>query len=61
MVPPTPTQLDAGYRALGKTPEQLFPLRYRAMVEHAGAELEGEIAGFMHYEPGSSDRITLLT
>jgi hypothetical protein len=53
--------LDAGYRALAKSPEQLFPLRYRAMVEHAGAELQGEINGFMHYEPGSSDRITLLT
>jgi ADP-ribose pyrophosphatase YjhB (NUDIX family) len=31
-VPPTPARLDASYRALSKTPEVLFPLRYRALV-----------------------------
>jgi hypothetical protein len=61
IVPPTPARLDASYRALSKTPEALFPLRYRALVEHAGTELEGEINGFMHYEPGDTDKITLLT
>ena len=57
----TPARLEASYRALSKTPEALFPVRYRALVEHAGTELDGEINGFMHYEPGATDKITLLT
>jgi hypothetical protein len=61
IVPPTRAELNASYSALGKAPEELFPLRYRAVVEHAGSELEGEINGFMHYEPGHTKSVTLLT
>jgi hypothetical protein len=61
VVPPGTPELDASYRQLGKTAAQLFPLRYRALVEHAGTELEDEINGFMHYERAGTDRITLLT
>ena len=61
IVRPTQAHLDASYSALGKAPEELFPLRYRAVVEHAGSELEGEINGFMHYESRHTQRITLLT
>jgi hypothetical protein len=61
IVPPTRSRLNASCRALGRAPEEIFPLRYRALVDHAGAELEGEINGFMHYESGHTEKITLLT
>jgi hypothetical protein len=61
IVPPTRSALDASYRALEKTAGDLFPLRYRALVAHAGAKLQGEIDGFMHYEAGDTARIAVLT
>ncbi len=61
IVPPSRAHLRASYGALGKAPAELFPLRYRALVEHAGSELKGEINGFMHYESGRTEKITLLT
>jgi hypothetical protein len=56
-VPPTADELEAGYRTLGKTAAELFPVRYRALAEHGGAALEGEIRAFMHYESMGSDTI----
>lgn len=60
-VPPRPGVLEAGYRTLGKTATQLFPVHYRALVEHGGAPLEGEIGAFMHYESMGSSTIVSLT
>ena len=59
-VGPRPDELEAGYRTLGKTATELFPLRYRALVEHGGAALEGEIPAFMHYESMGSDTIVIV-
>jgi hypothetical protein len=60
-VPTRPGRLEASYRMLGKTATELFPLRYRALVEHGGATLEGEIGAFMHYESMGSKTIVSVT
>jgi hypothetical protein len=60
-VPPRRDELEAGYRTLGKTAAELFPLRYRALAEHGGAPLEDEIPAFMHYESMGSDTIVKVT
>ena len=57
MIPPRAGALEWSYERLGKTADELFPLRYRAV---AGAEVDGELHGFMHYEPGSVERIVTL-
>jgi hypothetical protein len=44
---------------LGKTATELFPVRYRALVEHGGATLAGEIGAFMHDE--SMGRETIVS
>jgi hypothetical protein len=56
-IPPTEDELEAGYRTLGKTAAEVFPVRFRALVGHEGAGLEGEIRAFMHYESMGSDTI----
>ena len=58
-VPPRPGRLEASYRTLGKTATELFPVRYRALVEHGGATLAGEIGAFMHDE--SMGRETIVS
>jgi hypothetical protein len=60
-VPPQPDKLEASYRLLGKTAAELFPVNYRALAEHGGARLEGEIAAFMHYESIGSERVVEVT
>jgi hypothetical protein len=60
-VPPRPGKLDASYRILGKSAAELFPLRYRALVEHDGAALEGEIGAFMHLESMGSKNVVTVT
>jgi hypothetical protein len=60
-VPPRTGVLEASYRMLGKTATELFPVRYRAVVEHGGAPLEGEIDAFMHSESMGSNTILELT
>jgi hypothetical protein len=59
--PPKPGALEADYKLLGKTAEQLFPVRYRALVEYEGARLEGEIPAFMHYEQVGSQEVARVT
>jgi hypothetical protein len=60
-VPPTRDELETAYRMLGKTAVELFPVRYRALAEHGGAPLEGEIPAFMHYETmGSTTIVTVI-
>jgi hypothetical protein len=60
-VAPTSARLEACYRLLGKTAVELFPVNYRALAEHGGARLEGEIAAFMHYESIGSERVVEVT
>jgi hypothetical protein len=60
-VPPRPGKLEANYRLLAKRAAELFPLRYRALVEHDGVALVGEIGAFMHYESMGSKTIVNVT
>lgn len=60
-VPPRPGKLEFNYRILWKTAAELFPIRYRALAEHGGAVLEGEIGAFMHYESMGSTTIVNVT
>jgi hypothetical protein len=55
--PPKPGALEADYKLLGTTAEQLFPVRFHALVEFEGATLEGEIPAFMHYERVGSQEV----
>ena len=59
--PPKPDALEADYKLLGKTAEQLFPVTFRALVEYEGAKLEGEIPAFMHYEQVGSRKVAQVT
>jgi hypothetical protein len=56
-VAPTSDRLVACYRLLGKTAAELFPVNYRALADHGGARLEGEIAAFTHYESMESETV----
>jgi len=60
IVTPSRATLDESYRALGKTADELFPLRYRARVDCAGADPAGELPGFQHYEAGRTDRVVTV-
>jgi hypothetical protein len=60
-VPPRPDELEASYRLLGKTVTELFPVRYRAVVEHSGVAMEGEIGAFMHYQSMGSKTVIEVT
>jgi len=55
--PPRPGHLDEAYAIVGKTAGELFPIRYRAVVEHGGVPLEGELDGFMHLESVRSENV----
>jgi hypothetical protein len=54
-------QLPELYRALGKSAAQLFPIRYRAAVEHRGVPLEGEITAFRHRRSVSDETVVEVT
>jgi hypothetical protein len=58
--PPQPGRLDEAYATFGKTPGELFPISYRAVVGHAGVPLEGQLHGFMHLESLGSENIVTL-
>jgi hypothetical protein len=49
--------LERQYQLLGKTAQELFPIRYRALVPARGVKLEGVITAFSHYESPESQRI----
>jgi hypothetical protein len=57
IVPPKETELTASYKLLGKTPDELFPLHFRAVVAYKGVNLDGELRGFMHYAPGGRSEV----
>ena len=59
--PPKPAALAAAYDLLGKTAEQLFPVKFRALAEYEGATLEGQVPAFMHYERLGSKNIVEVT
>jgi hypothetical protein len=60
-VAPRPGRLEASYRILGKSAAELLPVRYRALVEHGGAALEGEIGAFVHLESMGSKTVVNVT
>jgi len=60
IVAPEPAVLHASYRALGKTATDLFPLRYRSLVETVGRHVAGTVDGFMHYVGGSTREIASI-
>jgi hypothetical protein len=60
VVPPDPAVLNASYHALGKTPQQLFPLRYRSLVDTAYSDIAGTVDGFIHSAAGSTTEIVSI-
>lgn len=60
IVEPDPHMLAASYRALGRGSDELFPLRYRSLVETVKGDVAGTIDGFMHYAAGSTDEIATI-
>jgi hypothetical protein len=48
-VAPREGELEGRYALLGKTPSELFPVRYRAVVPHDGVQLIGTIPAFRGY------------
>lgn len=59
--PPQPGGLDEAYATVGKTQGELFPISYRAVVDHGGVPLEGELHGFIHLESLGSENIVTVT
>jgi hypothetical protein len=59
--PPKPGALESHYALLEKTANDLFPVRFRAVVEHEGVRLEGDVPAFLHYESLGSDEIVEVT
>jgi hypothetical protein len=57
--PPREGRIEESYALLGTTADQLFPLSYRAVVEHTGAKLEVTITGFAHGKLYSSETVEL--
>ena len=41
-------QLEKQYALLGKTSDELFPIRFRGVVPSRGVPLEGEVPGFLY-------------
>lgn len=61
IVAPAPAVLEASYRILGKTPPELFPVRYRSLVDTTDGYVAGTLDGFMHYAGGSTSEIVSVT
>jgi len=58
---PRAGQLERSYELLGKTAEQLFPVRYRAVVPHEGVPLDGELPAFLRMRSVSDNTIVEVT
>lgn len=61
---PKAEQLDKDYALLGKTSDELFPVRFRAVVPARGVPLEGEVPGFLYltdWESGNLDAVGHVT
>jgi hypothetical protein len=59
--PPRAGQLERGYEVVGKTAEELFPVRYRALVPSNGARLEGEVPAFLRWQSPAVRDVVELT
>jgi len=55
---PTREEISSHYEALGKSSKQVFPIRFRSVVELVGGNIEGSIDGFQYL---SDDRIVETT
>jgi hypothetical protein len=58
---PRAGQLERGYELLGKTAQQLFPVRYRAVVPYKGASLDGALPAFLRMRSVSDSTIVEVT
>jgi hypothetical protein len=61
LFPPGPGAVEGAYRTLGKSAAELFPVRYRALVEHGGAVLDGEVQAFLHHKSGDDTTVIEIT
>jgi hypothetical protein len=61
LVAPRRSVVEAAYNTLGKTAAELFPVRYRALVDHGGAPLDGELPAFLHYRSGDDRTLVEVT
>jgi hypothetical protein len=59
--PPRPGQLERGYEVVRKTAEELFPVRYRALVPSKGTRLEGEVPAFLRWQSPAVREVVELT
>ena len=57
IVAPDKDRIAQNYRLLGKSPSQVFPLKFRSTVEIMGGPIEGELNGFLFYEDSDSQAI----
>lgn len=61
---PEAQRLDKEYALLGKTRNELFPIRFRSVVPVRGVRLEGEVPGFMYltdWQSGNLDAVGHVT
>jgi len=61
LIAPGPGGVEGAYRTLGKSAAELFPVRYRALVEHGGAVLAGELPAFLHYRSRADTTVVGVT
>jgi hypothetical protein len=54
---PKRSDLERDYELLGRDADRLFPVRFRALVEHQGAKLEGEVPAFLHFKSVGGDEV----
>ena len=47
-VPPRPGEIDRSYALLGKERDDLFPVKFRALVPHGSTKLKGEVPAFLY-------------
>ena len=56
---PIPNKIAEKYRILGKTPNQVFPIKFRSDIEIINGITEGILEGFMYFDGGTKDFFTL--
>jgi hypothetical protein len=55
--PPEAGEIEKNYKLLGKSPEQLFPVTFKAVANHGGANLEGDVPAFLRFKDVGSDEV----
>lgn len=56
-MPATPEKLAIAYRALGKKPGQIFPVKYRSLIPITSGEISGTINAFLGKKSSNEDTI----